>query len=201
MASDNSAFEDASIQFYSRNAAQYAEDTMTLDMGKIYPHFLCHIPQKGKILDAGCGSGRDSLYFLRHGYQITAFDASKEMCQEAARRLLQPVQQLRFEQLAYDSIFDGAWVSASLVHTPRDKQSRALHRLLCALKPEGVLYASWKYGNGYHAEGYRHFCDMDESRVKEVLKRLENASVLEQWISLGSKNTQQKWFNILLQRR
>ena len=135
-------FENDSIRFYSQNAARYASDTMKLDMGEVYPHFLSHIAPGGKILDAGCGSGRDSLYFSRQGYSVTPFDASKEMCKEASKRLRFPVLQMRFEELEYDAVFDGAWACASLVHTPWAKQEPVIRKLLHALKPGGALYAA-----------------------------------------------------------
>lgn len=195
------AFTDNSLRFYSQNAIEYADKTMMLNMEGIYPFFLQYIPPNGKVLDAGCGSGRDSLYFLRHGYQVAAFDASAEMCREAERRLLQPVQQLKFEQLACDSMFDGVWACASLVHIPWSEQGRNISKLLQALKPGGVLYASWKYGSNFHTEGCRCFCDMDEKRVAEVTKQLKETQLLEQWISFGIENTEQKWLNTIFQRR
>lgn len=196
----NEMSEDASIQFYSKNAAQYANETRALKMDEIYPHFLQYVPSEGKILDAGCGSGRDSFNFKQLGYEVTAFDASEEMCREAEKYLLQPVQKMCFEQLTHDSVFDGIWASASLVHTPWNKQSGVLRRLLRGLKPGGVLYASWKYGNGCHTEGIRSFCDMDETRVAEVLTKLECAKLLDQWTSFGSQNTSQKWLNVILEK-
>ena len=193
-------FENDSIRFYSQNAARYASDTMKLDMGEVYPHFLSHIAPGGKILDAGCGSGRDSLYFARQGYSVTPFDASKAMCKEASERLRFPVLQMRFEELEYDAVFDGVWACASLVHTPWAKQEPVIRKFLRALKPGGALYASWKYGNAGRVEGCRSFCDMDEARAAEILGRLGEVRLLEQWVSFGAKNTEQKWLNIILQK-
>ena len=72
-----------SIEYYNENAVRFYEDTHKLDMQDIYNKFLPYIPEKGKILDAGCGSGRDIKAFSKLGYQVTAFDASIEMVLKA----------------------------------------------------------------------------------------------------------------------
>ena len=67
------------IEYYNKNADKFFNDTHKLDMKEIYNEFIKHLPNKGKILDAGCGSGRDTKAFSDFGYKVTAFDASSEL--------------------------------------------------------------------------------------------------------------------------
>lgn len=50
--------------------------TLDVQMQSLYDKFLPHLAAGSHILDAGCGSGRDSRYFLQQGFEVTALDAS-----------------------------------------------------------------------------------------------------------------------------
>jgi 2-polyprenyl-3-methyl-5-hydroxy-6-metoxy-1,4-benzoquinol methylase len=71
------------------------------------------MPPGGRILDAGCGSGRDSLHFLQHGHEVEAFDASAEMCQLASSLIGRTVLQKTFEDVDSVSDFDGVLANTS----------------------------------------------------------------------------------------
>ena len=68
------------LKYYNDNAKAYIENTIKADVSDLYAHFLPKVPEGGSILDLGCGSGRDSKYFLEQGYQVTAVDGSEESC-------------------------------------------------------------------------------------------------------------------------
>ena len=135
------------MKYYDDNAEEYVQKTMPLDMGDLYSKFLRCIPQNGFILDAGCGSGRDSLYFLQQGYNVEAFDASRELSKLAAELTSLPVQCLTFQEMIPCSRFDGIWANATLLHVPHAELQGVLETLKLALKPGGTLYCSFKYGD------------------------------------------------------
>src|SRR6056297_2329178 len=116
-------------------------------MSPLYKEFLKHIKDQGHILDAGCGSGRDSLYFLKQGYEVTAMDGSKKLSQLSSELLDQEVKCMKFEDINYENKFDGIWACASLLHVKRENMESIFSKLINALKPKGVLYSSFKYGN------------------------------------------------------
>ena len=64
------------LRYYDINAARFVADTVHVDMADLHARFLAHIPAGGLILDAGCGSGRDSKAFIDAGLRVRAFDAS-----------------------------------------------------------------------------------------------------------------------------
>ena len=70
---------DSTIEFYNKHAKDFYLDTLNADMSMQYSYFEAHLNKGARILDAGCGSGRDCLYFLQQGYQVEAFDASEKM--------------------------------------------------------------------------------------------------------------------------
>ncbi|MGL4737417.1 MAG: SAM-dependent methyltransferase, partial [Cellulosilyticaceae bacterium] len=57
--------DQQTLDFYNKNAKEYAATTLNGDVAEIREKFLQYVPQGGKILDLGCGSGRDSLAFKK----------------------------------------------------------------------------------------------------------------------------------------
>ena len=68
------------LEYYNKNAKIYCEQTLEGNMQENYDKFLQHLPSNAYILDFGCGSGRDSKYFIEKGYKVKAIDGSIEMC-------------------------------------------------------------------------------------------------------------------------
>lgn len=72
--------KNQTIQYYDQNAADFVENTRNVDFHVMQDEFIEGLPAGAKILDLGCGSGRDAKYFLEHGYQVNAIDGSSELC-------------------------------------------------------------------------------------------------------------------------
>lgn len=87
-------------QYYNDHATTFFEATVGVDMGPLHARFLQKIPAGGRILDAGCGSGRDARAFKDRGYQVTAFDASPELARLAAEHSGLQVQVAHFLSLS-----------------------------------------------------------------------------------------------------
>ncbi len=127
------------LDFYVENTADFISRTSKLNLSALYAEFLPLIPPGGSILDAGCGSGRDSRYFINRGYTVPALDAASEMAEQASELIGEPVEVATFENFRSDSEYNGIWACASLLHVPQN----ASH-----LQPGGILYMSFKYGHG-----------------------------------------------------
>ena len=69
-------FDKQTIEFYNENAQKYSSYSYEHEKGDLYQKFLNNLPKQGSILDAGCGAGWDTKFFLSNGYFVTAFDAS-----------------------------------------------------------------------------------------------------------------------------
>ena len=156
---------DRNVEYYDKNADSFFAGSINADMAEDRRGFLEYVPAGGKILDAGCGSGRDSKAFLDAGYDVVAFDASEEMRKRASKYIGREVLNLRFEDMSFDNEFDGIWASASLLHVPMDELPEVMRRINRALKPGGAIYASFKYGEGTTARGERVFSDFNEKSI------------------------------------
>ncbi len=111
------------LEYYNKNALAYFEQTIVADLQIIYNKFLSQLPQDGYILDFGCGSGRDSKYFIDNGYRVKAIDGSIEMCKLASEYLKQKVECMKFEQLNDIKKYDGIWMCTSIVHIEKENLS------------------------------------------------------------------------------
>lgn len=158
------------IEYYNKNAESFFNGTINADMSEWRDKFEKYIVDGGRILDAGCGSGRDSRAFKQHGFSVVAFDASSEMCRMASELLDQRVWQMRFDEIAFDEEFDGIWACASLLHVSSEELPSILEKLYKALKVKGVLYTSFKYGEGDKQRGKRTFTDFTEDSIKSLLE-------------------------------
>lgn len=186
--------------YYLKNAEEYFRQTLKVDMGPLHSRFMRHMPESGSVLDAGCGSGRDAKIFMSYGFKVSAFDASPALAHLAAGYLLQPVDVLRFQELAYDKEFDGIWACATLLHVPHSQLPDVFRRLGRALKPDGVLYASFKYGSGEHVRDGRLFTDMNEADLDVLLQQVNGFSEIETWVTEDRRpgRYDEQWLNALL---
>jgi 2-polyprenyl-3-methyl-5-hydroxy-6-metoxy-1,4-benzoquinol methylase len=139
------------VGYYNSYAADFAAQTADLDLAPLYQGFLRHMPPGGRILDAGCGVGRDALAFAERGYEVVAFDASEAMVQLARRRVgnRAAVCLKRFHDLNWQNEFDGIWACASLLHVPKPCFTDTALRLTTSLRPRGAWYihSSWEQGS------------------------------------------------------
>ncbi len=186
--------------YYNQNAAWFMADTLGLDMDALHRKFLANLPIGALILDAGCGSGRDSRAFLDQGYRVHAFDASAEVAELACKHLGQQVEVEYFEEFEANAVYDGIWACASLLHVREADLPVAFSRLWDALKPGGVLYASLKYGEGERIDAHgRHFTDANEFRLRTWVTGLRGLFKTDCWVTADQRaDRSDTWLNALL---
>lgn len=187
------------IQYYNQNADEFYERTVDADMTGCRERFLNYLPGNARILDLGCGSGRDSKYFQKSGYTVEALDASEEMCRLAAAYLERPVTCLRFEEMSYEAEFDGVWACASLLHIQKKDLGSILERLHRALKPGGVIYVSVKYGSGEEERLGRFFSDYSVEELRRVFEGQGLFEVLEcfETVDVREGYEEKPWVNLI----
>lgn len=120
-------------------------------------------------MDLGCGSGRDSKYFAEKGYDVVAADPSPVMCDQTRKTANVSTILLEAEKITFEEEFDVIWACASLLHVHKEVMIETIYRLARALKHDGILYASWKYGDGEHYDNGRFFSDYKEESIKSLL--------------------------------
>lgn len=190
------------IKFYDANAEEYFESTVNINLEEFYKKFLKYIPPNGTILDVGCGSGRDSLYFLNKGYNVISLDASEEMVKLSSELTKRKTLFMRIEDIDFQDQFDGIWACASLLHIEKKLTENVFNILCNALKKEGILYASFKYGKGINIIEERYFNNYDEMSIKELIKNIDQLKVTSDWVTkdLRPSKSDEKWLNIILKK-
>lgn len=186
------------ISYYNKNAEEFCKNTINADMTFCRNKFLKYLEAGGFILDAGCGSGRDSVVFKQLGYHVTAMDASPEICKEAEKVLGQRVLCKPFEELNDEKKYNGVWACASLLHVSKEDMGEVLHRLGHALKDDGILYASFKHGDEEKIVNGRLFNNYDEKSVN-ILINENGFKVLEIFTTqdVREERREEKWVNVI----
>lgn len=190
------------LNYYNQNAQSFSDSTLNVDMSALYAEFLPLIPKHGHILDAGCGSARDAMYFKQQDFTVSAFDASPELAKLASNYLQQAVEVKTFQQLNCTNKYDGIWCCASLLHVPKVELPQVFLKLQNALKPNGVLYVSFKYGTQERVHNGREFTDLNEDGLTALITQHTELKIIKQWqtIDLRPERENEVWLNALMQR-
>jgi SAM-dependent methyltransferase len=199
----NSDLQKETLDYYQSNAEKFFDDTVSIDLTDLYYPFLELMPETGLILDAGCGSGRDTRFFLRQGFDVVAFDNSSEMVKLASHFTGQDCLLLSFDDINFENRFDGVWACSSMLHVPKSNMINVLNKLCTALKHEGILYTSFKYGDDEVFRNGRLFSNYDEESFNAVITDQKELDILKYWKTndLRPGREGEKWLNILLQKK
>ena len=186
------------IDYYNKHAEEFTTSTFEVDMKSLYQPFLAELPEGARILDVGCGSGRDTLAFKNKGYQVDAIDYSEELVKKATRLTGIPIKLKSFYEVDDYEAYDGIWACASLLHCERSRLAEVLEKMVQALKPNGVIYMSFKYGDSDRDQDGRQFTDLDENQAEALLEQFDNVQHIQQWVTLDQRpDRQEKWLNLL----
>ena len=186
------------IEYYNKHAEEFTTSTFEVDMKSLYQPFLAELPEGARILDVGCGSGRDTLAFKNKGYQVDAIDYSEELVKKATRLTGIPIKLKSFYEVDDYEAYDGIWACASLLHCERSRLAEVLEKMVQALKPNGVIYMSFKYGDSDRDQDGRQFTDLDENQAEALLEQFDNVQHIQQWVTLDQRpDRQEKWLNLL----
>jgi len=195
--------EDKTVEYYNKNTDAFINRTVDIDLSDLYPHFLKHLHKDARILDAGCGSGRDTRYFLSQGFSVVAIDASEAMVNFASEFVGQKVVQKRFEDLEYVEEFDGIWASASLLHVPKVLMNEVLIKFSRSLRTNGILYFSMKEGKQEEIINGRYFNFMIQSELQDILESHADFELVEIWITSDRQTGRNSynWINTIARKR
>lgn len=188
-------------QFYNVSAEDYVQRTLHCDMTTDLRRFVQLLPAGGLVVDAGCGSGRDTATFLNRGFRCYSYDASEQLSELAQQHVgtSTTIHCHRHDALRLSEQADGIWASASLLFLNDEDLAASLQALAVNLKPGGVLYTSFKHGTGWRQDGDRWFRDMrpEDGQLLESLSGLVLETVLSDQDTLGRGN---QWNAFLLRK-
>lgn len=194
--------EIKNIQYYDSNAELFKNSTIDANMNGLCDTFLSFLSPGARILDLGCGTGRDSLYFSKKGFSVLPVDGSKEMCRLATEISGIMAEQICFEDLEFDQEFDAVWACASLLHVDRDELPVILQKINRALKPSGLFYMSFKYGNTQRESNGRYFTDMTEKDISYLCNSATGFSIVRVDVSedVRQERKGERWLNIIARK-
>lgn len=189
--------------YYNQNARSFAESTISVDFSETQNRFLNKLPSDAHILDFGCGSGRDTQYFLEKGYHVDALDGSEELCRIASEYTGIEVKQMLFQELAEQEKYDGIWACSSILHLPKNELKTVFEKMLTALKENGWIYTSFKYGTFSGERNERHFTDFTEKSFLKFAQNIERLDIVEHWLTgdVRPGRGDERWLNLLLQKK
>lgn len=187
--------EQVTKAFYDGNPEGYSESTFGNDVSDIRRRFLSRLDPGARILDLGCGSGRDTLAFREAGYEVVPVDGSEGMCRVASSNTGSKVRCLEILDLDYVDEFDGVWACASLLHLGSREIQEAFRLIRRALREGGAVYVSFKEGTFEGIRDGRWYTDMT---VDGLIGMAEAAGFLavDVWQSTDPRDT--VWVNAVL---
>ena len=195
--------ESKTLNYYDEKTQEFIESTVNVDFKETQDKFLKLLAPQTQILDFGCGSGRDTKYFLEQGFQVTAIDGSAELCKFASALTGIEVKQMFFQELSEFETYDGIWACSSILHLPYAELQDVFLKMVKATKNDGVIYTSFKYGDfeGYRYE--RYFTDMTEAKFAEFVKDFPEIETEELWVTgdVRPGRSAEKWLNLILRKR
>lgn len=193
---------NTTITYYNEHAQEYIEQSKELDNDRVKDYFLSLLPHSARILDFGCGSGRDLKYFRDHGFRAEGTDGSDSICYLASKYTGTKVRKLRFLDLGDLESFDGIWANASIMHLRRTELPVVFYRMSNALVDGGIIYTSFPYGN---FEGTKNGCwytYIDENRIRKITESVNTLSIEDAWFSRDPEpqKGQTTWMNLILRK-
>ncbi|MBR4164312.1 MAG: methyltransferase domain-containing protein [Solobacterium sp.] len=194
--------KNTTLNYYNTKSDLFVSTTKDLEFTDIQDGFLKFLNPGSLVLDFGCGSGRDSKYFLQKGYLVEAMDGSEEMVRIATEVAGIPVKHMLFQELDEENKYDGIFACASILHVKKEELADVLQRMKKAVKDQGIIYVSFKYGD---FEGYRngrYFTDMTEESFRALLEQVSGLSIVEERITSDARpgRENEKWLNVILRK-
>ncbi len=191
------------LVYYNKNAQAFADNTLNVDFSNVQIKFLNKLHKNVTILDFGCGSGRDTKYFLDHGYTVEAIDGSEELCMLASVYTGITVKHMLFQDLQEVNKYDAIWACSSILHLPYAELVDVMKKMVTALKDNGLIYTSFKYGTFEGMRNGRYFIDMTADSLKKLLQDVKGLEIEETWITSDVRpgRGEEKWLNLFLRKK
>lgn len=192
---------DKNISYYDLTAQQYFDLSYTFDMNKIQDRFLdLGIPKGGELLDAGCGSGRDSWDFVNKGYNVLSIDGSQKLVDLVNQNPTLNCLKKDFLEIDYKDRFDGVWCCAALLHVPPQQFDKVFENLTNSLKKDGILYFSIKnLENDYLDDGKREFFHPGKEHLHNLFEKM-NVQLVD-YYETGKQNEPNQMFENYVVRK
>ena len=190
------------IHYYNQNAERFSNETRYVDFSDTQNHFIRLLNPGALILDFGCGSGRDTKYFMKNGFRVEAVDGSEELCKIASEYVGIPVKKMMFSELSDVNVYDGIWACSSILHLPKKELKNVFHKISDAMKKDAILYTSFKYGTFEGERNGRYFTDFTERTFMDFIQDVDSLCIEEYWTTgdVRPGRSEEKWLNLIMRK-
>jgi SAM-dependent methyltransferase len=195
-------YDEPTLRFYADEAPVYTASGKD-GVNRHLHAFLDRLAPGARILELGCGGGRDCAAMLERGFDVLPTDGVAAMARKAEKRLGRSVHVMRFDELDSSNEYDAIWASASLLHVPRAGLPTVLSLIHRALKRGGLHYASFKAGgrDGRDRRGrYFNYLTLDETKFAYASSGEWSIISTEEYVGGGHEGASWPWVAITLQR-
>lgn len=192
-------YQKETLAYYEQNKDEFINSTINSDMSFLYEKFERLLEPHAQILDLGCGSGRDAKHFLDEGYKVEAIDGSQALCASASEYIGKEVKCVMFEDIDYTDEFDAVWACASLLHVSKSELPGIIQKVRDVIKPGGIFFTCFKYGNNEYVKDGRFFNNYDEKNVCEIIGLETGFEVIDVFISgdVREDRKDERWVNVI----
>lgn len=199
--------EQVTIAQYQTEADFFRDGTWNHDVSQNRDALVARLPKNpGKILDLGCGPGRDLVAFKRQGHTVIGLDATPAFVEMAKQSSRCEVWQQSFLSLDLPTeCFDGIFANASLIHVPHAEMVRVLKDLQRSLVADGAIVMSMGRGNGEgyipRSIGYRYVAGWEYETLSPCLEQAGFEILHHYYRPPGLPREQQSWLVIVARKR
>lgn len=195
------SIDQATYDFYQREAPFYSFDP-AIGPSRHLDGFLDRLEPDARVLELGCGAGRDSARIRERGFDIDATDGIPAMVAKTNERWGIDARLMRFDQLYVQAKYEAVWAHACLLHCPTAELPDVLGRIFSALKAGGYHYASYKLGTGEGRDLLGRLHNFPTAAWLNEVYRKAGFAIVHQsmFAGKGSDGTNRDWLAITVQK-
>lgn len=193
--------DPATYDFYESQAPHFSLST-AISHSRHLDAFLDKVSIDARVLELGCGAGRDAARIIERGFDLDATDGIPAMVAKANERHDVGARLMRFDELDASEAYDAVWAHACLLHCPRSELPGILALIHRSLRPGGIHYASFKLGDGEGRDLLGRLHNFPDAEWIRAQYEDANFSTLEEKIfpGKGSDGTMRDWFALTVRK-
>ena len=182
--------------YYQEHPINYHEKTFHIDPSSFLEPLRKYLKPGDKVLDVGCGSGRDLLWFKTQGFRVMGFERSEGLAALAQKYADCDVIEGDFERYDFSKqTFDAILLSGSLVHIPHVHLEAVFRNIVCGLGEGGYVLMSLKEGSGSAIDGFgrtfyfwrdedlRDICSKHDFKILDFHRGVSKVNETDIWLS------------------
>jgi SAM-dependent methyltransferase len=193
--------DPATIAWYTANAARYTPGFDRTPSRELDP-FLDRLKPGARVLELGCGGGRDSARIAERGFALDATDGTAAMVDATRSVAGVPARHMAFDQLVAVDAYDAVWAQACLIHVPRQSFADVVGRIRAAMRPEGWHFASFKLGSSEGRDGFGRLHNFPTKDWLEAAYRAGGFDIKDSVVfaGQGADGVQRDWLALTVRK-